>query len=181
MHMVEGLDTGDMILAREVVLDKKETAGTLHDKLAELGGKAVLEALDLIAVGRAPRIKQDDSQSSYVSVMDKTFGLIDFTKPAVLIERLIRGLNPWPTAYTYYNGKMFKIWDADVVESKGYNTKNVKAGTIVDVTKNEIVVLCGKDCLKLNSVQLEGKRRMTVSEFLRGYPVSAGTGFCNQK
>lgn len=171
MHMDAGIDTGDMIMKDEVVLDKKETAGTLFDKLAVCGGALLLKALEAIEDGSAPREKQDDSKANYVKVLTKEFGHIDFSKSAVEIERLIRGLNPWPSAYGFLDGKTLKIWDADVVleELSG------EVGEIVGLTKDSILVKTGKDLLAIKELQLEGKKRMPSDAFLRGYRLELGT------
>lgn len=170
MFMEKGLDTGDMLDKVEVVLDSKETAGTLHDKLMEAGADLLLETLKKLEAGTAVRTKQDDSKSCYAKMLSKEMGKIDFTKSANEIERLIRGMNPWPSAYTSMSGKTMKIWDADVVEYQG----NEKPGTIVDVTKDSILVATGENALALKEIQLAGKKRMQVQAFLLGRSVEKG-------
>lgn len=170
MFMEKGLDTGDMLDKVEVVLDPKETAGTLHDKLMEAGADLLLETLKKLEAGTAVRTKQDDSKSCYAKMLSKEMGKIDFTKSANEIERLIRGMNPWPSAYTSMSGKTMKIWDADVVEYQG----NEKPGTIVDVTKDSILVAAGENALALKEIQLAGKKRMQVQAFLLGRSVEKG-------
>lgn len=171
MHMDIGCDTGDMIIKDQITLDEKETGGSLHDKLAVLGGNLIVKALKMIEDGSAPRIPQDVSQSSYYGMFKKEDGQIDFTKSAIAIERLIRGLNPWPSAYTSMEGKGMKLWEADVMEGP---TKGA-CGEIVDVTKDTIVVQTGEGYLCLKEIQLEGKKRMPVDAFIRGYEVKKGT------
>lgn len=176
MHMAAGLDTGDMIISKEIKLCEKETAGSLHDKMTEIGGPLLLEALDMIEKGTAPRIPQDESEATYVSTMDKSFGKMDFSRSASELERLIRGLNPWPTAYTSIDGRLLKIWDGDVLDRDLLKEEKTAAeGTVVEVTPDHLVVRCKDSLLKINSLQLEGKRRMTTAEFLRGYKVNKGT------
>ena len=170
MFMEKGLDTGDMLDKVEVVLDPKETAGTLHDKLMEAGADLLLETLKKLEAGTAVRTKQDDSKSCYAKMLSKEMGKIDFTKSANEIERLIRGMNPWPSAYTSMSGKTMKIWDADVVEYQG----NEKPGTIVDVAKDSILVATGENALALKEIQLAGKKRMQVQAFLLGRSVEKG-------
>lgn len=170
MFMEKGLDTGDMLDKVEVVLDPKETAGTLHDKLMEAGADLLLETLKKLEAGTAVRTKQDDSKSCYAKMLSKEMGKIDFTKSANEIECLIRGMNPWPSAYTSMSGKTMKIWDADVVEYQG----NEKPGTIVDVTKDSILVATGENALALKEIQLAGKKRMQVQAFLLGRSVEKG-------
>lgn len=162
MKMDEGLDTGDIIDVEEVTLDPKETGGSLFDKLAELGGELILKTLQNLEFGNAQFIKQDDSKSTYAKKMTKDLGHIDFTKDAVSIERLIRGLNPWPSAFTYLDGKVMKIWDADVVEQSG------EPGTVISEDKDSFVIATGDKALKVNELQLEGKKRMKASDFLNG-------------
>ncbi len=170
MHMDEGIDTGDMIMKAEVSIDTKETGGSLHDKLAVCGGDLLLKALTAVENGTAPREKQKEEEASYVRMLDKSLGLIDFNRPAAEIERLIRGLNPWPSAYTYLDGKTLKIWDADVIEAQ----KDGKPGEIISVTKDSIVIKTLKENLAVKELQLEGKKRMKVDAFLRGYSIIPG-------
>lgn len=171
MYMEEGLDTGDMLLKKEVLIDADETGGSLHDKLALLGGDLILETLEAAENGTLVRIKQDDSQSNYAKMLNKTMGLIDFSKPAVEIERLIRGLNPWPSAYTFLDGKTLKIWKAEVIKEE----REGEPGEIIEVTKHAVVVKTGMGTLTLKEVQLEGKKRMDIEAFLRGYEIHTGT------
>lgn len=171
MYMEKGLDTGDMIDKAELVLDPKETAGSLHDKLMDMGANLLLETLKKLEDGTAVRTVQDDSESCYAKMLSKEMGHIDFTKDAKSIECLIRGMNPWPSAYTSLDGKTMKIWDADVVEWEG----DEAPGTIVEVTKNSITAACGQNALALNEIQLAGKKRMNVQAFLLGYHVEKGT------
>lgn len=162
MKMDEGLDTGDIIDVDEITLDPKETGGSLFDKLAKLGGELILKTLQNLEFGKATFIKQDDSKSTYAKKMTKELGHIDFTKDAVSIERLIRGLDPWPSAFTYLDGKVMKIWDADVVEQSG------EPGTVISEDKDSFVIATGDKALKVNELQLEGKKRMKASDFLNG-------------
>ncbi len=177
MHMAAGLDTGDMIIKKEIPLEKKETAGSLHDKMAAEGGPLLLEALDMLENGTAPRIQQTEEEATYVSVLDKSIGNIDFNNSADRIERLIRGLNPWPTAYTSLEGKLLKVWDADVLPEKYIPKEYIKAekGTVIRAEKDELLVLCNASVLKINSLQLAGKKRMDTADFLRGFKIDAGT------
>ncbi len=170
MQMDVGLDTGDMMLQEEVVLDPKETAESLYDKLSSMGGPLILKALDEIEAGTITRTPQDDAQSTYAKILHKDMGEIHWNASAVAIERLIRGMNSWPSAYTAYNGKGLKIWDADVADQN----KTGVPGTIVEVTKDHITVQCGMGTLTLNEVQLEGKKRMKVHDLLLGNKFEVG-------
>ena len=164
MYMNEGLDTGDIIDKVVVPIDKKETGGSLFDKLAIEGGKLILKTLIELENGTAVRTPQDDSKSNYAGMINKQLGKIDFNKSANEIERLIRGLNPWPSAYTKMDGKTLKIWDADVDDSENDSAP----GTITEVCKDFIRVATGKGSLKILELQLEGKKRMKTRDFLNG-------------
>lgn len=174
MQMNEGLDTGDILLVEKVKLDKKETAGSLFDKLSEVGAKLLVDTLKQKEAGTIKPVVQNDSEATYVKMINKSFGEIDFNLSAKRIECLIRGLNPWPSAYTHLNGKMLKIWDADVCEDEENSTDNA-VGTVTKVNKNSFVVKCGDGSLIINEVQLEGKKRMDVGSFLRGNGLEVGT------
>lgn len=171
MQMAKGLDTGDMLCKTVVPIDPKETGESLHDKLMEAGAQLIVEALPKIERGELIPEKQDDSLSSYASRLTKSMGLIDWNKDAITLERLIRGLNSWPSAYTFYHGKTLKIWEADVIE--GENVE-VMPGCIMHVDKDYFDVACGQGFLRVRSLQLEGKKRVSVKDFLLGYEVSAG-------
>ena len=170
MQMDVGLDTGDMLLKTEVELAEDETGGSLFDKLSTLGGALLIETLENIEAGDIHPEKQDDSQAGeYARTLDKSLGNVDFTKSAVEIERLIRGLNPWPSAYTFYNGKTMKLWKAEVVSGG-----NVTPGQIFSVDKQSFTVQTGDGALRILELQLEGKKRMDAGAFLRGCAVSVG-------
>ncbi|MDY4208032.1 MAG: methionyl-tRNA formyltransferase [Lachnospiraceae bacterium] len=171
MQMDEGLDTGDMIMKTEVVLDEKETGGSLHDKLALEGAKLCVHTLKALEEKTAVWEKQEDSPTEYARMLDKKLGDIDWTKDAASIERLIRGLNPWPSAYTKWNSKIMKIWDADVLEGQ----TDQMPGTIVKVEKDGFCVQTGTGLIKVLSLQIPGKKRMDAGAFLRGYPMEEGT------
>lgn len=170
MYMAKGLDTGDMILKEVVEMDPKETGETLHDKLSVLGGPLILETLRQLEAGTAPRTPQDDAKSCYASMLTKELGSIDWNKDAASIERLIRGLNSWPSAYTVWNGKTMKIWDSDVVPYEG----NEENGTVVAKDKRSFTVKCGENALQILELQLQGKKRMNTQAFLVGNQMEIG-------
>lgn len=171
MQMDVGLDTGDMLLKKEVLLDEEETGGSLHDKLSTLGGNLLIETLEKIEAGDIHPEKQDDSQAGeYARMLDKNLGRIDFSMPAVEIERLIRGLNPWPSAFTSYNGKTMKLWKA-----KTDNCGQGVPGQVIHVDKNSFTVQTGQGTLQILELQMEGKKRMDAGAFLRGCPLETGT------
>ena len=170
MRMDEGLDTGDMILKEEVVLDEKETGGSLFDRLSGVGAKLCVRTLEAIEDGTAIYTKQDHAAATKPTLIKKQFGIIDWNKPAAEIECLIRGLNPWPSAYTYLNGKTLKIWAAAVKDE----TSDKEPGELTEVTKHSVGVQTGDGILMLEEVQLEGKKRMSADAFLRGNALSEG-------
>lgn len=171
MMMDVGMDTGDMLLKKEVAIEPKETGGSLFDKLSFLGGPLVLQTIDELEAGTLVRHPQNDDEASYAPMLDKKLGNIDWKMTAKEIERLVRGLNPWPSAYTYLGGKMLKIWEADVVDIEATRSA---AGTIFQVNQEGIVVVCGDKGLLVRSLQLQGKKRMDTPDFLRGYSLEAG-------
>ena len=170
MQMNEGLDTGDMLLKVEIPIEQKETGGSLHDKLAEAGAKLCVETLVGLEAGMITPIPQGESTTSYAKMLDKQLGNIDWNKSAIEIERLIRGLSPWPSAYTNWNDKVMKIWDASSVSCDAQG----KPGTIVKVQKEAFYVQTGNGLLQVCELQIPGKKRMDAGAFLRGYQVNEG-------
>lgn len=170
MQMDAGIDTGDMLYKKEVIIENTDTFETLHDKLAAAGAEAIVEALPLLEAGKLVPEKQNEEESSHVTMIDKEMGRLDFTKEAVVLDRLIRGFNPWPSAFTSYKGKQLKVWEARIEEG----TTEAACGEITEVTKNEIKVQTGKGILCITSLQLEGKKRMSTHDFLLGVKVAAG-------
>ena len=173
MQMDEGLDTGDMLLSERVPIEDDETAETLHDKLAVCASHIIVEALDMIEAGNVRCIKQDSSLSSYARILDRSLGHIDFRKSAKEIERLVRGLYPWPSTYSYINGKTIKIFKAAVTDMQS----DGEPGTVSCVTGDEIYINTGDGRLAVRELQLEGKKRMSAHDFLLGYRINAGDRF----
>lgn len=179
MKMGTGLDTGDMISRASVLLAEDETGGSLFDRLSELGAELLVKTLPSVFDGTAVYEPQpEESPTPYAGMITKQMGLLNFQKDAETLERLIRGLNPWPSAYTYLNGKTLKIWKA-AVENSGSEPEN--PGTIIKADKDGIHVVCGQDILILQEVQLEGKKRMDAAAFLRGCHVESGTMLLDHK
>lgn len=174
MQMDEGLDTGDMLSKVIVPLDEKETGGSLFDKLSIAGAKLCVETLAKLELGEIAAEKQGESPTAYASMLKKSMGNIDWTKDAVSIERLVRGLNPWPSAYTTLNGKTMKIWQCDVLPEEEGASKGT-CGEILEVTKKAMIVQTGEGRLALTEIQLAGKARMDADAFLRGYKIEPGT------
>lgn len=171
MMMDVGLDTGDILEKLTVPLEPKETGGSLFDKISAAGGELILSTLDKLEKRTLVRTPQGEEGISYVKMIKKSMGDIDWGLDAEVIERLIRGLNPWPSAYTSWNGKMVKIWDADVLKDEYEGI----CGQVVAVDKDRLHVKTGKGTLAIRCLQLEGKKRMDTDAFLRGYSVEAGT------
>lgn len=171
MYMEKGLDTGDMLDVATVAIEPEDTAGTLHDKLAQAGAKLILMTLEKLADGTAVRTKQNDEDSCYAVMLKKEMGNIDFTKSATEIERLIRGLNPWPCAYTVIDGKHVKLFRAQVVSQDGVNAT---PGEIINITKKFFEVACGEDVLRVLRLQPEGKKEMDAAAYLNGNKLTVG-------
>ena len=166
MYMAEGLDTGDMILKASTSIGEQETSGQLHDRLSVLGAECLSETLRQIEAGTAPRTHQDDSLSTYAPMLSKELGRLDFNRPAQELHCLIRGVSPWPGAYTFLDGKMLKVHSAALTEGKG------KPGELLDSKK--LVVACGEGALELTEVQLAGAKRMPGPVFLMGRQLAKG-------
>jgi methionyl-tRNA formyltransferase len=162
MYMDEGLDTGDILLRRAIEILPADTGGSLHDRLAKIAPDALLESLESLGKGSAPRIPQDNALATYAPKLKREDGQVDWSEPAVVIERKIRAFDPWPGAFMKIAGRNLKIFSAVVVHLHG------KPGEILR-DKKELVVAAGEGAVSLGDVQLEGKRRMAAAEFLRGY------------
>jgi methionyl-tRNA formyltransferase len=169
MYMAEGLDTGDILLRRGIDILPTDTGGSLHDRLAQIAPEILLEALQMLANGNAPRIPQDNALASYAPKLTRDNGKIDWSEPAEIIERKIRAFNPWPGAFTEIASpelRKLKILSVAIVDLSG------KPGEFLRIEK-ELVIAAGKNALSLCEVQVEGKRRMSAAEFLRGHRVAS--------
>ena len=164
MYMDEGLDTGDMILTSEFALDDEITAGELHDIMKEEGALLLKQTIDLIDKGEAPRIPQNHEEFTYAPMMNKTLGQIDFSKSAKEIHNLVRGVNPWPSAYTTYKGQTMKVWKTKVLNE----TSDKHPGTILKVDKEGIRVSTKNNVLLIKEIQMPGKKRVLVEEYIKG-------------
>jgi methionyl-tRNA formyltransferase len=162
MCMDEGLDTGDILLQHKIQILPGNTGGSLHDRLAQVAPEALLESLRLLAAGKNPRIPQDNAHATYAPKLKREHGRIDWSESAEAIERKIRAFNPWPGAFMKLDDQHLKIFSASVVDLNG------QPGEILR-SQNELVIAAGKRALSLAEVQLEGKRRMSAAEFLRGH------------
>ena len=165
MYMAEGLDTGDILLQRRIDILPADTGGSLHDRLARIAPEALLEALQMLANGNAPRTPQDNVLATYAPKLTRDDGKIDWSEPAEIIERKIRAFNPWPGAFTEIGApgvRKLKVFSAEIVDLRG------KPGEFLRSEK-ELIVAAGKNALSLTEVQPEGKRRMDAAAFLRGH------------
>jgi methionyl-tRNA formyltransferase len=173
MKMDKGMDTGDMIIVREVSIEKDDTAGSLHDRLATLGAKAILEAIDQLEKGTAVRTVQDKALATYAPKLTKETGEIDWSRSSEEILNLIRGLNPWPLAYTYCQNIKMKIIEAKHIECES----DMLSGTYIRMCNNGFLVKTGSDCLLITRVQFPNKKAMYADEYARGHIVETGTIF----
>lgn len=166
MYMDEGLDTGDMLIKEATPIGPEETAGSLHDRLAQMGARLIVKALPLLENGTAPREKQNDSLSCYASMLDKSISKIDWNKTNRKVHNQVRGLNPWPVASTCLNGKTVKIFATKCNDIQG------QPGTVLGT--DPLTVACSKGSVEILELQLEGKKRMNAADFLRGHKITPG-------
>lgn len=167
MYMEKGLDTGDILETKEYEIGINDTAGEVFDTLAEMGGKLILDTLEKAEKGQLHPVKQDDSKSSYAKMLDKSMCNIDFSKTNLQVHNQVRGLSPWPVASTKLNGKVLKIFETRLAEGKG------KPGEILNT--NPLTIACGEGAVVVNTVQLQGKKRMDSKAFLQGHKLEKGT------
>ncbi len=169
-QMDAGVDTGDILYQVELPIHREDTSQTLFEKLAPLGGQAIVETLALLEQGRLAPRKQEEGESSYAPLISKEMGRIDFSGDARSIERLVHGMNPWPSAYTSYQGKQLKIWDAAALEEE----TTLEPGTVAAVGRQDFTVAAGRGLLRVQELQLEGKKRMSAHDFLLGVHLTPG-------
>ena len=167
MQMNEGLDTGDILLVEKTPISIEDTAASVFDRLADIGSKLIVKTLDYAQNGRLTPVKQDDSKATYAAMLDKNISEIDFSKPAIEVHNLVRGLYDWPIAHTYLNGKKLKIFKTSVSELSG------KPGEVVSTSP--FTVACANGSIEILELQLEGKKRMDYKSFLLGHPIECGT------
>lgn len=186
MQMDEGMDTGDILTMKAIPVEDDDTGGSLFDKLSVLGAQLLVKTLPKIETGEIIPVKQQEEDATHVRMLTKDMGKIEWEKDAVVLERQVRGMNPWPSAYCSLRGKSLKIWKAEVsgAESREENAhtglfrhsegREITPGEVVSVTKDSIHVQTGRGVLVLREVQLEGKKRMPVKDFLLGYQLNPG-------
>jgi methionyl-tRNA formyltransferase len=169
MYMDVGLDTGDMLVKKTLSIGPEETAGELHDRLASLGRETMEETLRQLCAGSLQREIQDDAQSTYASMMKKEDGRIDWSRSALEIHNHVRGLDPWPGAYTSINGELLKL-----AETSPESAEGDKPGSVIKADKDGVCVACGSGSLHIQQLQLAGRKRLAAADFLRGCPLEAG-------
>lgn len=186
MQMNEGMDTGDILMMKAIPVEKSDTGGSLFEKLSALGAGLLIKALPAIEAGEIIPVRQQEEDAVYVRMLTKDMGKIDWRKDAETLERLVRGMNPWPSAFCSFRGKSLKVWASEVSPQmcreksahagviKQEKDKTAQPGEVILVTRDSIHVQTGRDALVLKEVQLAGKRRMPVRDFLLGCPVQAG-------
>lgn len=174
MQMDVGLDTGDMLLKQEIAIEPDETGGSLFDKMAKVGSSLLLETLDRVEEGTISPEPQKDEDSTYAKMLTKDMGNLDFTKSAKEVDCYIRGLNPWPSAFTHYEGKTLKLWRAKVAD----DIEGLKPGQIGRITKDTFSIQTGEGSLVIYELQMEGKKRMSTADFLRGVSMKEGVCLC---
>lgn len=183
MRLCDKWDAGDVLLQKEYPVEKKDTTESLELRVRELAAPLLLETMEGLENGSITPEAQDDDNATYIKQISKEEGLIDFSDTAEQIERQIRACIPWPSAYTYLEGKLFKIWDADVLSEEEMKTYlqesdyHTGTGCVAFADKENIYIKCGSGYLKLNDVQIEGKKRMSAADFLKGKKIERGTAF----
>jgi len=166
--MDEGMDTGDMLLRREIQIQDEDDAGSLFAKLSDLGGELLLETIGQLKEGGLNPIQQDESQASYAPMLKKSDGEINWEKSALEIWNFIRGMNPWPGTFTRLGNKSLKIFSSSVVNYRG------KSGEVLESVSGTLIVACGEDALEILELQLEGGKRLDVKAFLSGRKIDKG-------
>lgn len=183
MYMAKGIDTGDMIEKTVVPIDACDTGETLHDKLKKAGAELIVSTLEKLQMGTAERTPQNDAESCYAPMLKKEMGALDFTQDAAYLERLIRGLQPWPVAYTTINQKTVRIYQAEVCDISENDREQIAnvlpetkivPGMIINVTKKQFKIACGTGALIIKKLQPEGKKPMECAAFLAGNKLKTG-------
>jgi methionyl-tRNA formyltransferase len=178
MLMDKGLDTGDILLQEAVEISDDETGGSLFMKLSHVGARLLTETLKRLEDGSVTPVPQR-GESSYAGMLDKTMGLVDWEQDASVIERQIRAMNPWPSAYTYYEGRLLKLWKAEILDIDGdipdHDIEGGAPGTVISAESSGIDVLTGNGILRILELQPEGKKRMETASFLRGHKMPEGS------
>ena len=183
MQMDEGMDTGDILLTEKIPISPDDTGATLMKKLGELGGQALIAALDLLRVGKLQPLRQDDSLATSAPPLTKSMGRIDWMKSAAEISCQVRGLDPWPATYTSAGGKRLRLFKPTVIEHRAVMgtvsgvREPIAPGTLCRADDQGLLIACGRDFLLIQEVQPEGGRRLTAGAYLSGHPLTVGQQF----
>ena len=171
MYIAEGLDDGDLLKSKELIIDQDETGGSLHDRLAALGPELLIESLNLLSTGQAPREEQDHDQATHVSKLSRSDGEIDWSKSAESIERKIRAFDPWPGTFTYFpDGTLVKIFPPVSIEKN----RDGEPGVIISTQSDHVAVSCGVGALSFSSIQPAGRKKMSLSSYMAGKNIEPG-------
>lgn len=168
MFMDKGLDTGDMLLKKEVKIGKDVNAQELHDQLSVLGAEVLVKTMEDISCGKAIRTMQNHEEATHAPILTKNMGKIDWSWDCNKIYDLIRGTYPWPGAFSYYKGKMFKVFSAKIDDD---GKQNAEYGKIIEVNKDNIIISCGKGFMSISEIQFENQKRMSIESYLRGHSI----------
>jgi methionyl-tRNA formyltransferase len=179
MYMEQGLDSGDILVARSIPIRRRETAGSLHDRLAAIGPEVLVSALDLVLERRAPRTPQDQSQATYAPKLNRESGMIDWSRDCWYLDRLVRAMNPWPGAFTWVKNPGGTVKKLKIHNALPVHRMSGAIGVVERVGCRGVSVGCGAGGLLLREVQIEGKRRLAAAEFVRGFPLEPGTSLGN--
>ena len=175
IKMVKEMDAGPVIAQKEIAIDDEDTSVSVERKLSEIAAGLLLASLEDIDKNRYPLIPQSDKEVTFAPKLKKQDGLVPWNKTAADINNLIRGCLPWPAAFTYYRGKLLKLYEAEVVRLSG--SPFINPGEIIEISKNGILVSTGEGNLRIQELQPEGKKRMSAQEFIPGYKISTGEIF----
>lgn len=175
MQMDAGLDTGDMLLVEKLAIKPMDTTGSLHDRLAVLGGRLIVEALELAACGGMPRTRQPEEGVTYAHKIEKAEAAVHWTQSAAAIERRVRAFDPFPGAFTQMGADVVKLWGCEITGA--VQPAGVKPGTILQADAAGVQVACGEGVLRLTQLQRAGGKRLTAADFLRGFALSPGMIF----
>ena len=171
MYIGQGLDDGDLLKSKELIIDQDETGGSLHDRLAALGPELLIESLNLLSIGQAPREEQDHDQATHVSKLSRSDGEIDWSKSAESIERKIRAFDPWPGTFTYFpDGTLVKIFPPVSIEKN----RDGEPGVIISTQSDHVAVSCGVGALSFSSIQPAGRKKMSLSSYMAGKNIEPG-------
>lgn len=176
MKLDEGMDTGPIYVQEAIAIQDNDTAASLHDRLAGLGAQLLTEHLDSIVSGQIQPVRQDDSAATYAPMIKKEDGQIDWRTPAPKIERQIRAMTPWPSAFTTWKGQLLKLWEVELLDQK--RKPSAEPGKVVDF-QGGAAVIANPGILLLQRIQLAGKRTVSIGDFLHGYPDFIGSTLGN--